>query len=337
MVDIGEGDFKWAFIVAPANGKPDSKGQKYWMAKVRDFAGLTTVRGCREGALIDLRDEKDLLCRILLAEIEDMKKLHMVMSVPRLPKAIMEDMKWESVCWVKGMLGQLMREGCLKRGLVAWDVIEDEGYEMAENRVNSTEKHALPKGFDTWTVDLLNREESDVSIECLWRWDSRGDADLAKEWLVRKSESPELEDHASFVKRMNAYWDDDDPSLGSSRIDDEGGKDTKGPDPSPSLIPSEKSQPNVREVVAKSKRTEAAGVTKTAPPECSASSQTQPRVLVVVPSNSKSGFRDSNSNTKNQAQSSSKSPTPSKFTTTPKYPVGHGKRKRLRNPDSPSQ
>lgn len=293
VVDVGEGDFKWAFIVGTANEKPDSKGQKYWMAKVRDFAGLTTVRGCRENALIDLRDEKDLLCRILLAEVEDMEKLHKVMSLPRSPKTIMDDMKWESLFWVKGMLGQLMREGCLKRGLVAWDVVEEEGFELADKRVEFNEKHDTPTGFETWTVDLLNRKESDVSLKCLWRLESRVDADLAKEWLVRKSESPELEDLASFAKRMNAYWDDDGPSVGSSHIDDKGGKDKKGSDPSPSLRASKKSRSKVREVVAKNKRTEA-------------------------------------------AESLSKSPTPLEFTTPPEHPVGHGKRKRLRNPNSPS-
>ena len=336
LVDVGEGDYKWAFIVAPADEKPDSKGRKYWMAKMRDFTGLTTVRGCREGALIDLRDEKDLLCRILLAEIGDMEKLHNVMSLPRLPKIIMEDEKWDSVCWVRGMLGQLMREGCLKGGLVAWDVVAEEGFEKADNRVKFNEKHAMPKGSGPWTVNLLNREESDVSVKCLWRLDSRADADLAKEWLIRKSESPELEDHASFVKRMNAYWDDDSPSLESSRIDDEGGKDTKGPDPSSSLVPSKKPRSRVREVVAKGKQMKAAGVTKTAPPECPPSSQTQPRVLVVVPSKAKSGFRDSNSDAENQAKSLRKSPAPSNFTTPPEYPVGHSKRKRLVDPDSPS-
>ena len=145
-----------------------------------------------------------------------------------------------------------------------------------------------------------------------------------------------MEDHASFIKRMNTYWDDHRRSLGSSRIDDEGGKDTKGPEASPSLVPSKKSRAKVREVVAKGKRTEAAGVMKTAPPECPPSNQTQPRAPVVVPSRSKPGIGDSNSDAENQAKSFSKSPTLSNFTTPPEYPVGHGKRKRLGDPDSPS-
>ena len=168
FVDVGEGDFKWAFIVAPVNEKPDSKGQKYWMAKVRDFMGHTSVRGCKEGALINLRDEKDLLCRILLAEIEDMEKLQNVMYLTRSPKVIMEDMKWESMYWIRGMLGKLMREGCLRRGLVAWDVVAEEGIEMAETRVKYNETHEMPKGSETWTLNLLNREKSDVSMELSW-------------------------------------------------------------------------------------------------------------------------------------------------------------------------
>ena len=165
VVDVGEGDFKWAFIVAPANQKPDSKCQKYWMAKVRDFTGLTNVYGCKEGTLIDPRDEKDLLCRILLAEVEDLEKLHEVMCLPRSPKTIMEDVKWESMCWVRGMLGKLMNEGCLKRGLVAWDVVVEEGLEMAESRVRFNGKHYPPTVSYTWIIDLRNREESNVSLE----------------------------------------------------------------------------------------------------------------------------------------------------------------------------
>ena len=161
---------------------------------------------------------------------------------------------------------------------------------------------------------------------------------MAKEWRFRKSESPELEDHASFVKRMNAYWDDDSPTSESSRIDDEGGTDRKGPDPSPSLVPSKKSRPRgrAREVVTKGKRTEAAGVTETAPSDCPPSSRAQPRAPVVVPSQSKSGFGDSNTDAEHQAKSLSKSPKPFSLKTPPDYPVGHDKQKRLVDPDSPS-
>ena len=340
LVDVGEGDFKWAFIVGPANQKPDSKCQKYWMAKVREFTGLTHVYGCKEGSLIDPRDEKDLLCRIVLAEVEDMENLHKVMYLPRSPKTIMENVKWDSKCWVRGMLGKLMNEGCLKRGLVAWDVVVGEGLKMAESRVRFNQKpyRHLPKVPETtWMIDLRNREESDVSAECFGRLDSRIDADLAKEWLIRRPESPELEDHESFVKRMNAYWDDDTPTSESSHIDGGGGPDKEDPDLSPSLVPSKKARRKVREVVAKDKRAEAAGVTKTAPPESPPSSRTQPRVSVIVPSRSKSGVGDNNNiDAENQAKSSSKTSAPPKFTTPPKYPVGHSKRKRLVDPDSPS-
>ena len=110
-----------------------------------------------------------------------MEKLPKVMSLPRSPKTIMEDMKWDSMCWVRGMLGKLMNEGCLKRGLVAWDVVVEEGLELAESRVVFNEEDYLPKSSCTWTIDLRNREESDVSVEFFARLDSRGDADLAKE------------------------------------------------------------------------------------------------------------------------------------------------------------
>ena len=333
--DVGEGDFKWVFIVTPAGGKPFSKGQKYWMAKVRDVSGLTNVYGCKEETLIDPKDDEDLLCSILLAEVEDMEKLHKVMCLPRSPKRVMEDMKWDSKCWVRGMLGKLMNEGCLKGGLVAWDVVFEAGLHKAQHRMVFNQKNYLPKGYP-WTIDLRNEKESDVSAECFARLDSRGDADLAKEWLFRRSESPELEDHASFVTRMNAYWDDDNPTSESSRIDDEGGTDKQSPDPSPSLESSKTCRPRAREVVAKGKRTEAAGVTESVPPDCPPSSRIQPRAAVVVPSKSKSGYSDSDSDAENQAKSSSKSPTLSNFKTPPEYPVGHGKRKRLVDPDSPS-
>ena len=179
IVDAGEGDLKWAFIVAPANEEPDSKGQRYWMAKERLFTGQTNFRGWKEKTLIDLRDEKDLLCRVLLAEVEDVEKLDQVMWWPQSPTTIMEDMKRDSMWWVKSMLGKLMREGCLKGGLVASDVVEEEGLNMAENRVEFNEKHDMPKGLEMLTLDLLNREKSDVSVECFWRLVSGGDAHLA--------------------------------------------------------------------------------------------------------------------------------------------------------------
>ena len=170
-------------------------------------------------------------------------------------------------------------------------MIMEEGSKMAESSVTSDEKHYLPKWLGTfaihfwnwWTIDLRNREESDVSVECFGRLESRGDADLAKEWLFRKSESPELEDHASFVKRMNADRDDDSPTSESSRTEDEGGENMKGPYTSRSLVSSKKPRPRAGEVVAKGKRTEATGVMKT-PPECQPSSRTQPRAPVVLPS-----------------------------------------------------
>ena len=154
-----------------------------------------------------------------------------------------------------------------------------------------------------------------------------------------------MEDHAGFVKRMDAYWDDDSPPSGSSNIDDEGGEDIKGPDRSPSLVPSKKPQRKVGETVAKGKRIEAAGVGKTdgvllqsiedyaAPPERPPSSRIQPRAPVAAPTEKTNidllADHDSNSNAENQVKSFSKSPTPSNFMTPPEYPVGHGKRKRF--------
>ena len=92
LADVGEGDFTWAFIVAPENAKPESKYQKYWMAKVPDTTGLTSVLGRKEETLIAFK-EYDLLCKILLAEVEDMAKLREVMGLPRSPKTIIEDIE----------------------------------------------------------------------------------------------------------------------------------------------------------------------------------------------------------------------------------------------------
>ncbi|KAM0795183.1 hypothetical protein BDR22DRAFT_894432 [Usnea florida] len=227
LVDVGEGDFTWAFIVAPENAKPESKYQKYWMSEVPDTTGLTNVLGRKEETLIAFKED-DLLCKILLAEVEDMGKLREVMCLPQSPKTVIEDMKGESMRWVRGMLGIICPKWLGTFAIHFWN---------------------------WWTIDLRNREESD-------------------EWLFRKSESPKLEDHASFVKRMNAYRNDDSSTSESSRIEDEGGKDMKGPDTSPSLLSSKKPRPRAGEVVAKGKRTEATGVMKTAPPECQQSSGT---------------------------------------------------------------
>ena len=163
LVHAGEGDFKWGFIVAPADEEPHSKIQKYWMVKERRFTGHTRVRPRNEEILTALMDEKDLLCRILLAEVEDMEKLDQAMLLPRSPETIVEDMKCESMCWVKGMLEELMREGCLKGELMAWDVVVEEGLKMAENRAKYNKKHDMPKGLET--LDLMSRKESDVSVD----------------------------------------------------------------------------------------------------------------------------------------------------------------------------
>lgn len=157
-----------------------------------------------------------------------------------------------------------------------------------------------------------------------------------------------MEDQTSFVKRRNAYRDDDSTRSRSSRIADEGSKDKKGPDTSTSLIPSKTPQPKVREVVAKGKQPEATGVAKTdgvllqsvedyaAHPEHPPSSRTQPRAPEIVPSKPKVGFHNSNSDAENQAKSFSKSPTPSIFMTPPEDPVDHSKRKRSVVSESPS-
>ncbi len=127
-------DYHWAFIVGPSQEEANSKGTLYSM-EPRQIMVYNHYRGRKAGQwrwiyhqpTVPLRGQRNLLARLMIAEVNDMSMLQM--TVMRYGQVVImrEHLEWMSVKWVKNVLKGLDGEtGCLGRRMESFEDVEVE-------------------------------------------------------------------------------------------------------------------------------------------------------------------------------------------------------------------
>lgn len=124
-------DYHWAFIVGPSHEEADSKGTLYNM-EPRQAPEYRRPYG-REWywlynqPTVPIRDQCDLLARLMIAEVADMSILQAIMLRWGEMVSMRQHVEWMSVRWVKQVLKSLDDdERCLGRKMESFEAVEAE-------------------------------------------------------------------------------------------------------------------------------------------------------------------------------------------------------------------
>ena len=124
-------DYHWFLIIGPSHEGADSKGTQ---GSMEPFGRLEYVcRKYREWQwrwlynkrTIPLRSQRDLLARLMVAEVADLELLQAVVLRWALCVCMHAHPEWMSVKWVKNILKDLEEEqGCLGRRMESFESVE---------------------------------------------------------------------------------------------------------------------------------------------------------------------------------------------------------------------
>ena len=136
LYDIGDApseidDLHWAFIVGPSDEKSDSKGMLYNM-EPRETLNYNLIfvsewRWLYNQPTVPLRGQHNLLARLMIAEVMDMKMLQEIILRWGAGVSMRDHVEWMSEKWVKNILKSLdEEETCLGRRMDNFHSVEAE-------------------------------------------------------------------------------------------------------------------------------------------------------------------------------------------------------------------
>lgn len=126
--------YHWAFILGPKHEKPSTEtpGTKFHIKNTQSVDGSWQYE---EKVLPDVRNDLNLLARVLVAKVEDEQHLIAVLrSVP----IIQDDEHWRCWSWVADAIVALEADGkALGTSVLQWERIQSAGEEFVKKKLDA--------------------------------------------------------------------------------------------------------------------------------------------------------------------------------------------------------